>query len=68
MEMTLKKELVMTEEERETIQKIVNILNSDDDLYYKGGAATLFDVLNSIAQEDYETLKDDYHYYVKIKG
>ena len=68
MEMTLKKELVMTEEERETIQKIVNILNSDDDLYYKGEAATLFDVLNSIAQEDYETLKDDYHYYVKIKG
>ena len=68
MEMTLKKELFMTEEERETIQKIVSILNSDDDLYYKGGAATLFDVLISIAQEDYETLKDDYHYYVKIKG
>lgn len=68
MEMTLKKELVMTEEERETIQKIVNILNSDDALYFNGGAATLFDVLISIAQEDYETLKDEYNYYVEIRG
>lgn len=63
MEMTLKKELVMTEEERETIQKITNILNSDDDLNCSG----IYDVLISIAQEDYKTLKV-YDYYVKIKG